>query len=161
MEALLEGKEADRLPDGPESNIQGTIFGGGVKEPVKAGIEEVQSIQKRGLVGLVLTATLQVKLAGKMPGVAAKGGGAETELGGQGAVGDPGHEAAIYLRAGRVRADGTAFYHTCAPKQEFPHDARLEHRLSQEAMEGQKGWENYQKMQSRGMKVLILWIFMV
>jgi hypothetical protein len=87
-------------------------------------------------VGLVLAALLGVQGAGEMFGMAAEGGGAESELRGQGAVGDPGHEAAVDLRAGRVRADGTAFYHKCAPKQKFPHDAGLEHRLSREAMGG-------------------------
>ena len=71
----------------------------------------------------VLPALLEVKLAGEMLGVAAEGGGAEAELPGQGAVGDPGHEAAVDLRAGGVVTDGTAFDHTCAPRQEFPQDA--------------------------------------
>jgi hypothetical protein len=50
------------------------------------------------------------------------GGGAKAELPGQGAVGHPMHQAAVDLGAGGVRADGTAFYHICAPGLEFPHD---------------------------------------
>jgi len=73
VEALLEGEEADRLADATKSDIQGTIFGGGVKEPVQAGIEQIKSIEEGGLVGLVLTALLGVQGAGEMPGVAAEG----------------------------------------------------------------------------------------
>ena len=35
----------------------------------------------------------------------------------------PSPGAAADPRAGRVRTDGTVFYHSCAPKQEFPHNA--------------------------------------
>lgn len=55
--------------------------------------------------------------------MAAEGGGAEAELPGQGAIGHPIYKAEVDFGAAGVRADRTAFYHTCAPGREFPHDA--------------------------------------
>jgi hypothetical protein len=55
--------------------------------------------------------------------VAAEGRGGKAELPGQGAIGHRLPEAAVDLRAGGVVADGTAFYHSGARKQEFPRDA--------------------------------------
>ena len=64
-----------------------------------------------------------LKRAGEMFAVAAEGRGAEAELSGQGAVGRGGQQTLVNLPAFGVVADGTAFDHTCAPKQEFPQDA--------------------------------------
>jgi hypothetical protein len=127
------GVEAQGLPDAAQGDVEGAEIKGGIKEAVQAGIQEGQFFQEGGLTGGVLPALLQVKLAGEMLGVAAEGGGAEAELPGQGAVGDSLDEAAVDLRAGGVRADGTAhrleacatgvLHHNCAPKQKFPQDA--------------------------------------
>jgi hypothetical protein len=99
------------------------VIKGGIEEAVQADIQEGQFIQEGGLVGLVVEALLEVTLAGEVFDVAAEGGGTEAELGGQGAVGHPMHQAEVDLGAGGVRADGTAFYHNCAPGKGFPHNA--------------------------------------
>ena len=52
--------------------------------------------------------------------MAAEGRGGKVELPGQGAVGHRGQQAPINLRLGGERTDRTAFYHNCAPRQEFP-----------------------------------------
>jgi hypothetical protein len=127
------GVEAQGLPDAAQGDVKGAQIKGGIKEAVQAGIQEGQFFQEGGLAGGVLPALLQVKLAGEMPGVAAEGGGAEAELPGQGAVGYPLDEAAVDLRAGRVRANRTAhrleacatrvLHHNCAPRQKFPQHA--------------------------------------
>ena len=103
--------------------MEGALIKGGIEEAVQADIEEGQFVQEGGLLGFVLAAALGLKVAGEMLGVAAKGRGGKVELGGQGAVRDRGHESVIDLGAGGVIADGTTFFHTCAPRQEFPHDA--------------------------------------
>jgi len=115
--------EAKGLPDAAQGDMEGVEIKGRIEEAVQAGIQEVQFFQEGGLAGLVLPALPQVKLAGEMLGVAAEGGGAEAELPGQGAVGHPLHEAAVDLRAGGVRADGTALHHKCTPRKKFPQDA--------------------------------------
>jgi hypothetical protein len=99
------------------------VIEGGIEEAVQAGFQEGQFIQEGGLVGLVFLALLEVALAGEMLDVAAQGGGAEAELGGQGAIGHPMHQAEVDIGAGGVRADGTAFDHNCAPRKGFPHKA--------------------------------------
>ena len=117
------GVEPKGLPDAAQGDMKGAEIKGGIEETVQADIQEGQFFQEGGLVGLVLPALLQVKLAGEMLGVAAEGGGAEAELPGQGTVGHPLHEAAVDLRAGGVRADGTALHHKCTPRKKFPQDA--------------------------------------
>jgi hypothetical protein len=92
------------------------VIKGGIEETVQTDFQEGQFIQEGGLVGLVVEALLEVALAGEMLDVAAEGGGAEAELRGQGAVGHPMHKAEVDFGAGGVRADGTAFYHNCAPR---------------------------------------------
>jgi len=130
-DALLEGEEADSLPDTAQGDKRGAVIGGGgVEEAVQANVEEVQPVQDGGLVGSVLMAALGLQVQGEVLGMAAEGGGRKAELPGQGAVGDAIDEAAVDLGAGRVVADGTAFYHKCAPKEEFPHDAGWEERLA-------------------------------
>jgi hypothetical protein len=99
------------------------VIKGGIEEAVQAGFQEGQFIQEGGLVGLVFLALLEAALAGEMLDVAAQGGGAEAELGGQGAIGHPMHEAEVDIGAGGMRADGTAFDHIYAPGGRFPHDA--------------------------------------
>jgi len=125
--------EPEGLPDAAQGDMDGAETKGGIEEAVQAGIQEGQFFKEGGLVGLVLPELLQVKLAGEMLGVAAEGGGAEAELPGQGTVGHPIHEAAVDLRAGGVRADGTAhrleacatraLHHKCTPRKKFPQDA--------------------------------------
>jgi hypothetical protein len=85
------GMEAEGLADAAQGDMEGAEIKGGIEEAVQAGIQEGQFFQEGGLVGLVLPALLQVKLAGEMLGVAAEGGGAEAELPGQRAVRDPCH----------------------------------------------------------------------
>jgi hypothetical protein len=106
-----------------QGDVKGMVIKGGIEEAVQAGFQEGQFIQEGGLVGLVFEARLEVALAGEMLEVAAEGGGAEAELGGQGAVGHPMHQAEVDLGAGGVRADGTAFDHIYASGGKFPHDA--------------------------------------
>jgi hypothetical protein len=72
--ALLNGEEADRLPDAAQGDMKGAEIGGGVEEAVQAGVKEVQPVQDSGLVGVVLKALPGVQGPGEMPGVAAKGG---------------------------------------------------------------------------------------
>lgn len=103
--------------------MEGAQIGGGVEEAVQAAVEEVQAVQEGDLLGVVRLAALRLQLANQMLAVAAKGRWGKAELGGQGAVGHRGHEAAVNLRTGGMVADGTAFYHTCAPSQEFPRNA--------------------------------------
>lgn len=52
--------------------------------------------------------------------MAAEGRSGKLELSGQGAEEHRGQQAPINLRLGGMRTDGTAFYHNCAPKSEFP-----------------------------------------
>jgi hypothetical protein len=101
----------------------GAEIKGGLEEAVQAVIQEVEFVQEGGLMGPVRLALLKVTLTGEMPEVAGQGGGADAEFAGQGAVGHPIQEAEVNGRAGGVVADGTAFTHTCAPKQEFPQGA--------------------------------------
>jgi len=123
LQEIFLGVEAEGLPDAAQGDVKGAEIKGVIEEAVQAGIQEVEFIQEGGLAGGVLPALLKVKLEGEMLGVAAEGGGAEAELPGQGAVGEPLHEAPVDLRAGGVRADGTALHHKFAPRQEFPGDA--------------------------------------
>ena len=102
------GVGAEGLPDAAQGDMEGAEIKGGIEEAVQTGVQEGQFFQEGGLAGLFLPALLQVKVTGEMLGVAAEGGGAEAELPGQGAVGHPLYEAAVDLRAGGVRADGTA-----------------------------------------------------
>ena len=64
-------------------------------------------------------AALRLQGAGEMLAVAAEGRGGKIELPGQGSLGHRLPEAAVDLRGGGAVADGTAFYHPCAPRQEF------------------------------------------
>jgi hypothetical protein len=80
--------EAEGLPDAAQGDMVGAELLGGFEEAVQAGIQEFQFFQEGGLEGLVLLTQQKVTLAGEMLGVAAEGGGAETELGRKGAVGD-------------------------------------------------------------------------
>ena len=121
--ALLERKEAEGFADAAEGDVEGVVIGGGVEEAVQTGVEQVQAVQHGGLVDLVLAAALDLEGAGEMLAVAAEGRGAEAVLPGQGAVGRCGQQTLVDLPALGVVADGTAFDHTCAPKQEFPQDA--------------------------------------
>jgi hypothetical protein len=131
--AFKKIEEAEGLPDAAQGDMMGTDLMGGFEQAVQAGIQEFQFFQEGGLEGLVLLAELLVTLAGEMLGVAAEGGGAEAELPGQGAVGDPVLQAAFNLRAGGVRTDGTAhrltaggargLHHKFAPSRKFPPDA--------------------------------------
>jgi hypothetical protein len=121
--ALQKGEEAEGLTDAAQGDVEGIVIKGGIEKAVKADIQEGQFIQEGGLVGLVVEALLEVTLAGEVFDVTAEGGGAEAELGGQGAVGHPMHQAEVDLGAGGVRADGTAFYQNCAPRKKFPHYA--------------------------------------
>jgi hypothetical protein len=121
--ALQKGEEAEGLADAAQGDIKGVMIEGGIEKTVQAGIQEVQFIQEGGLVGLVVEALLEITLAGEMFDVAAEGGGAEAELGSQGAVGHLMHEAEVDLGAGGVRTDGTAFDHICAPWKGLPHKA--------------------------------------
>jgi hypothetical protein len=121
--ALQKGEKAEGLADAAQGDVEGMVIKGGIEEAIQADIQEGQFIQEGGLVGLVFQALLEITLAGEVFDVAAKGGGAEAELGGQGAVGHPMHQAEVDLGAGGVRADGTAFYHIYAPKKKFPHYA--------------------------------------
>jgi len=120
---IFLGVEAEGLPDAAQGDIKGAEIKGGIEEAVEAGIQEFQFFQEGGLAGVVLPLLLPVKLAGEMLGVAAEGGGAEAELSGQGTIGQPLHEAAVDLRAGGMRADGTARHHRCTPSKKFPQDA--------------------------------------
>jgi hypothetical protein len=120
LQDSLLGVEAEGLPDAAQGDMKGAEFEGGIEQAVEAGIQEFQMFQEGGLAVLLFLLLLPVKVAGEMLGVAAEGRGAETELPGQGAVGDPVDEAAIDLRAGGVRTDGTAVHHNCAPGQKFP-----------------------------------------
>jgi hypothetical protein len=115
--ARQKGEEAEGLADAAQGDVKGVVIMGGIEEAVQAGFQE------GGLVGLVIEARLEVALAGEMLDVAAEGGEAEAELGGQGAIGHPMHEAEVDLGAGGVRADGTAFDHIYASGGKFPHDA--------------------------------------
>lgn len=108
--------EAQGLADAAQGDMEGALIKGGIEEAVQADIEEGQFVQEGGLLGLVLAAALGLEVAGEMLGVAAKGRGGQVELGGQGAVRDRGHEGVIDLRPGGVIADGTTFFHTCAPR---------------------------------------------
>jgi hypothetical protein len=121
--ALQKGEEAEGLADAAQGDVKGAVIKGGIEEAVQADFQEGQFIQEGGLVGLVFQALLEVALAGEMFDVAAESGGAEAELGGQGAIGHLIHQAQVDLGAGGMRADGTAFYHIYAPREEFPHKA--------------------------------------
>ncbi len=110
-EVLLEGNQANGLPDGAQGDEQGVLIGGGIKEPVQAGIEGIQALQEGGEIGLVLLEALPVQGAGQMFGVAAQGRGAEPVLLGQVAVGQAPDELAVDLGALGVIADGATFVH--------------------------------------------------
>jgi hypothetical protein len=112
--ARQQREEAEGLAEAAQGDVKGAVIKGGIKEAVQAGIQE------GGLADLVVEARLEVTRAGEMLDVAAEGGGAEAELGGQGAVGHLFHETQVDLGAGGVRADGTAFYHNCALRKGFP-----------------------------------------
>jgi hypothetical protein len=118
---------------------------GGIEEAVQAGIQKLQFFQEGGLAGGVLLALLPVKVAGEMLGVAAEGGGAEAELAAQRAVGDPVNEAAVDLRAGGVRADGTAWHHKCCLRER--NFRRMPDRFQgiRGGEGGQHGWDGWQK----------------
>jgi hypothetical protein len=117
------GVEAEGLPDAAQGNMEGAEIKGGIEEAVQAGIQEFQVFQEGGLAGLLFLTLLPIKLSGEMLGVEAEGGGAEAELSGQRAVGEPLHEAPVDLRARGMRTDGTAWHHKFAPRQKFPQDA--------------------------------------
>jgi hypothetical protein len=118
-----EWDEAEGFPDAAQGDVKGAEIKGGIEEAVQAVIKEGEFFHEGVLERLVLLALLEVALAGAMLGVAAEGGRAKAELPGQGTIGHPIHKAAVDLRAGGVRADGTALHHTCAPRREFPDDA--------------------------------------
>jgi hypothetical protein len=133
LQEILLGVEAEGLPDAAQGDVKGPEFQGGIEEAVEADIQEFEFFQEGGLAAGVLLTRLMVEVPGQMLGVAAEGGGAEAELPGQGAVGQPLDEAAVDLRAGGVRTDGTAhqrdagatrvLHHNCAPREEFPGNA--------------------------------------
>jgi hypothetical protein len=118
-----ERDEAEGFPDAAQGDVKGAEIKGGIEEAVQAVIQEGEFFHEGVLERLVLLALLEVTLAGEMLDVTAEGGGAEAEFPGQGAVGHPIHKAEINRRPGGMVADGTAFYHTCAPKRKFPQDA--------------------------------------
>jgi len=120
--AFQKIEEAEGLPDAAQGDMVGADLMGGIEEAVQAAVQEFQFFQDGGLTELVLPELLEVALAGEMLDVAAEGGRAEAEFGGQGAVGHPIHEAEFNHRAGGVVADGTALYHYGAPGQKFPQD---------------------------------------
>lgn len=122
-EALQEGEEAQGLADAAEGDVEGAVIGGGIEEAVQAGIEQGQLFQDGVLLGLVRLAALRLKLAGEVLAVAAEGRSGKLIFFGQSAIRHRGPEAQVDLRAGGVRADGTTFDHTCAPREEFPQKA--------------------------------------
>lgn len=133
LQETFLGVEPEGLPDAAQGDMQGPEFKGGIEEAVQADIQEFEFFQEGGLTEVVLLLLLLVQVAGQMLGVAAEGGGAEAELPGQGAIGQPLDEAAVDLRAGGVGTDGTAhqrdagatrlLHHNCAPREKFPGDA--------------------------------------
>ena len=110
-EALLQGEEADGLPEAAEGDMEGAEIGGGVVETVQTGGQDVQVVQEGLLLGLMGPVFLEGQLLLKVAGVAAEGRGGKAVLGGQGAARKPGKEGAIDGGAGGVGADGAAFVH--------------------------------------------------
>jgi hypothetical protein len=163
-EAVLQGDETQGLADATQGDEQGALIGGGIKEAVQPGIDQVQARQKGGEIGLVLLQALPVQGAGQMFGVAAQGRGTEAKLLGQDLVGHTPGELAVDFRALGMIADGATFVHGF-PVFRFPFSIKAWGKVIRERgkgpekmgrMTGKRGksWKEFDRL----LKIILTWV---
>jgi hypothetical protein len=108
---LQEAQDLDIFLDAVQGDAQGAIVAGLTVDFAQAVIHEVELFDEGIVHPLFLSSPDGLTIEGQVPHMAAEGGGAQTVLGGQGAVGDAAHQGPVDFLTILMDAHRTGFRH--------------------------------------------------